>query len=504
MNQEFKIQNSFREKDKKKFLDLGGKIPPQALELEEAVLGALMLEKNAAERVMDLLHPNCFYSDKHKVVFEAIKKLFADGEPIDLLTVKNQLAKNGTLEMAGGSVSIARLTNKVASAANLEFHSHLLIEKFIQRSLIQVSTEIGKEAYEETNDAFQLLDNAEKRLYAIKDESLKKNFNSIDDLVAKAIEQIESAKSSSDTITGVPTGFNSLDKITNGFQKSDLIILAGRPGMGKTAFALTAARNAAVMFNKPVAVFSLEMSAVQLVTRLISGEVELSGEKLRQGNLSEFEMEQLLHKMNALSQANIFIDDTPQLTIFDLKAKARRLKQQKNIELIVIDYLQLMRSDEGSAKNREQEISHISRSLKGLAKELDIPIIALAQLSRAVEQRPDKKPILSDLRESGSIEQDADIVGFIYRPEYYGITQDEEGNSMEGIASVDIAKHRNGATKSAFVRFKKEYAKFENLDVISYEDGQSITVGSKLNDENYNINDDFGENKEDDFSKPPF
>ncbi|OUU01856.1 MAG: replicative DNA helicase [Bacteroidetes bacterium MED-G17] len=504
MNQEFKIQNSFREKDKKKFLDLGGKIPPQALELEEAVLGALMLEKNAAERVMDLLHPNCFYSDKHKVVFEAIKKLFADGEPIDLLTVKNQLAKNGTLEMAGGSVSIARLTNKVASAANLEFHSHLLIEKFIQRSLIQVSTEIGKEAYEETNDAFQLLDNAEKRLYAIKDESLKKNFNSIDDLVAKAIEQIESAKSSSDTITGVPTGFNSLDKITNGFQKSDLIILAGRPGMGKTAFALTAARNAAVMFNKPVAVFSLEMSAVQLVTRLISGEVELSGEKLRQGNLSEFEMEQLLHKMNALSQANIFIDDTPQLTIFDLKAKARRLKQQKNIELIVIDYLQLMRSDEGSAKNREQEISHISRSLKGLAKELDIPIIALAQLSRAVEQRPDKKPILSDLRESGSIEQDADIVGFIYRPEYYGITQDEEGNSMEGIASVDIAKHRNGATKSAFVRFKKEYAKFENLDIISYEDGQSITVGSKLNDENYNINDDFGENKEDDFSKPPF
>ncbi|CAI8260068.1 MAG: Replicative DNA helicase [Bacteroidetes bacterium MED-G17] len=504
MNQEFKIQNSFREKDKKKFLDLGGKIPPQALELEEAVLGALMLEKNAAERVMDLLHPNCFYSDKHKVVFEAIKKLFADGEPIDLLTVKNQLAKNGTLEMAGGSVSIARLTNKVASAANLEFHSHLLIEKFIQRSLIQVSTEIGKEAYEETNDAFQLLDNAEKRLYAIKDESLKKNFNSIDDLVAKAIEQIESAKSSSDTITGVPTGFNSLDKITNGFQKSDLIILAGRPGMGKTAFALTAARNAAVMFNKPVAVFSLEMSAVQLVTRLISGEVELSGEKLRQGNLSEFEMEQLLHKMNALSQANIFIDDTPQLTIFDLKAKARRLKQQKNIGLIVIDYLQLMRSDEGSAKNREQEISHISRSLKGLAKELDIPIIALAQLSRAVEQRPDKKPILSDLRESGSIEQDADIVGFIYRPEYYGITQDEEGNSMEGIASVDIAKHRNGATKSAFVRFKKEYAKFENLDIISYEDGQSITVGSKLNDENYNINDDFGENKEDDFSKPPF
>lgn len=504
MNQEFKIQNSFREKDKKQFLDLGGKIPPQALELEEAVLGALMLEKNAAERVMDLLHPNCFYSDKHKVVFEAIKKLFADGEPIDLLTVKNQLAKNGTLEMAGGSVSIARLTNKVASAANLEFHSHLLIEKFIQRSLIQVSTEIGKEAYEETNDAFQLLDNAEKRLYAIKDESLKKNFNSIDDLVAKAIEQIESAKSSSDTITGVPTGFNSLDKITNGFQKSDLIILAGRPGMGKTAFALTAARNAAVMFNKPVAVFSLEMSAVQLVTRLISGEVELSGEKLRQGNLSEFEMEQLLHKMNALSQANIFIDDTPQLTIFDLKAKARRLKQQKNIELIVIDYLQLMRSDEGSVKNREQEISHISRSLKGLAKELDIPIIALAQLSRAVEQRPDKKPILSDLRESGSIEQDADIVGFIYRPEYYGITQDEEGNSMEGIASVDIAKHRNGATKSAFVRFKKEYAKFENLDVISYEDGQSITVGSKLNDENYNINDDFGENKEDDFSKPPF
>jgi len=504
MPQDFKIPNKKQDRERKYLLEMGGKIPPQALELEEAVLGALMLEKNAAERVMDLLHPNCFYSDKNKVIFEATKNLFSDGEPIDLLTVKNQLAKNGTLEMAGGAIALAKLTNKIASAANLEFHSHLLIEKYIQRALIKVSTDIGREAYEETNDAFQLLDNAEKKLYSIKDESLKKNFNTIDDLVAKAIERIESAKNSSDTISGVPSGFRSLDKITNGFQKSDLIILAGRPGMGKTAFALTAARNAAIMFDKPVAVFSLEMSAVQLVTRLISGEVELSGEKLRQGDLSEFEMEQLLHKMNTLSKANIFIDDTPQLTIFDLKAKARRLKQQKNIELIVIDYLQLMRSDEGTAKNREQEISHISRSLKGLAKELNIPIVALAQLSRAVEQRPDKKPILSDLRESGSIEQDADIVGFIYRPDYYGITQDEEGNSLEGIAVVDIAKHRNGATQEAQVRFKKQFAKFEDLDFSPYNEGQSITVGSKLNDKSYNINDDYGENMEDDFSSPPF
>ncbi|MCB9262652.1 MAG: replicative DNA helicase [Flavobacteriales bacterium] len=476
-----------------------GRKPPQALELEEAVLGAMLLEKNAPMRVLDVLIPQVFYHDSHQLIFGAIKRLFDEGEPVDLLTVTENLRKNAELEASGGAYYITQLTNKVASSANLEFHAKILLEKYIQRELIRISAQISKDAFEVTSDAFQLLDDAEKKLYAIKNDTIKKNYDSIDDLIHKAIKQIEAMKEQGSGLTGIPSGFTSIDRITNGWQRSDLLILAGRPGMGKTAFVLSIARNAAVEHKKPVAIFSLEMSSLQLVTRLISGETELPGEKFRSGKLADYEWEQLNARVQNLSDAPIYIDDTPQLSIFDLRAKARRLKSNKGIEMIIIDYLQLMRADESNSKgNREQEISYISRSLKSLAKELDIPVIALAQLSRAVEQRQDKIPILSDLRESGSIEQDADLVGFLYRADYYGFTQDAEGNDLTGLADFIIAKHRHGSTGKCRIRFKHEFAKFVDVEYFDDADDDSgmgsVTIGSKLNDDITNIAPD-----EDDF-----
>lgn len=465
-----------------------GKMPPQALELEEAVLGAMLIEKEAPVRVLDALRSDVFYKEANQTIFESIKSLFERGEPVDLLTVTNDLRKSGKLEFVGGAYYITHLTNRVASSANIEYHSKILIQKWIQRELIRISGEISTKAFDVTIDAFELLDDAEKKLFAVKNDSIKKNYDTIENLIHKAITQIESLKDHQDGLTGVASGFTALDRITAGWQKSDLIILAARPGMGKTAFVLSMARNAAVDFGIPVAVFSLEMSSIQLVTRLISGETQLAGEKLKTGNLKDFEWEQLNARVQKLSDAPIYIDDTPQLSIFDLRAKARRLKSNRNIELLVVDYLQLMRGDEGNKSgNREQEISYISRNLKSLAKELDIPIIALAQLSRAVEQRPDKRPLLSDLRESGSIEQDADMVGFIYRPEYYGYKDDDEGHDIRGMAEIIIAKHRNGPTNTARLRFKGEYAKFEDLEYDPLaspfgDDDQSVTLSSRMND----------------------
>ncbi|MCB0733484.1 MAG: replicative DNA helicase [Flavobacteriales bacterium] len=467
-----------------------GRKPPQALELEEAVLGAMLLEKDAPVRVLDVLMEGVFYHDAHQVIFRAIKRLFDQGEPVDLLTVTENLRQAAELQAAGGAYYVTQLTNKVASSANIEFHAKILLQKYIQREMIRISGEINRDAFEDTTDAFSLLDDAEKKLFAIKNDTIKKNYDSIDDLIHKAIKQIESLKDQTGGLTGIPSGFTNIDRITNGWQRSDLVILAGRPGMGKTAFVLGIARNAAVDHKKPVAVFSLEMSSLQLVTRLISGETELEAEKFRSGKLADYEWEQLNARVQTLSDAPIYIDDTPQLSIFDLRAKARRLKSNKGIEMIIIDYLQLMRGDDGGKSgNREQEISYISRSLKSLAKELDIPVIALAQLSRAVESRPDKIPILSDLRESGSIEQDADLVGFLYRPEYYDITVDAEGNDLTGIGEFIIAKHRHGKTGKARIAFKSKFAKFEDLQY--HEDGDfggepdsSITFGSKLNDMN--------------------
>lgn len=425
-----------------------GKVPPQAVDLEEAVLGAIMLEKDALASIIDVIRPDAFYKEAHQIIFQAITRLFAKTEPIDILTVTNELKFTGELEIAGGPFYIAQLTNRVASSANTEFHARIILQKFIQRELIRISSEIIKDAYEDTTDVFNLLDKAENQLFSVGENNMRRNYLDMHSLIRDAVKQIEAARNQTGQFSGVPSGFTELDRVTAGWQPSDLIIIAARPGMGKTAFVLTIARNVAVDFKKAVAVFSLEMSSIQLVTRLISAEAQLPGDKLRKGSLENYEWEQLNSKINNLIDAPLFIDDTPSLSIFELRAKCRRLKAQHNIQMVIIDYIQLMSAGiDRSSGNREQEISQISRSLKSLAKELNIPVIALSQLNRSVENRPNKKPLLSDLRESGAIEQDADMVLFIYRPEYYNQNQDETGASLVGHAELSIAKHRNGALK---------------------------------------------------------
>ena len=442
-----------------------GKIPPQAIDIEQVVLGAMMLEKEALNDTINIITKESFYDPRHQFIYGAMHDLFANTMPVDLITVTDRLQKNGELEAAGGVAYIAQLTNRVASSAHIEFHSRIIAEKFIKRELIQVSSEIIRDAYDETIDVFELMNKAESNLFQIAESNMTKQASTMQNIVGQAISEIEKARNNPDGISGTPSGFHELDKITSGWQKSDMIVIAARPGMGKTALVLSMARNTAVDYNMGVAVFSLEMSAVQLVKRLIAGEARIDSEKLRKGNLAEHEFQQLHSRITALSAAPIFIDDTAAISIFDFRAKCRRLKAQHDIQLVIIDYLQLMTAKDGKGSgNREQEISTISRSIKEIAKELNIPIIALAQLSRSVEQRGgDKKPILSDLRESGAIEQDADIVSFIYRPDYYGIVKDDDGNSNNGIGEIIIAKHRNGKTDRVRLRFVPEYARFENL-----------------------------------------
>lgn len=457
-----------------------GKIPPQAVDLEEAVLGALMLEKDALSAVIDILKPDVFYKDSHQKIFEAITVLFQKSSPVDILTVTAQLRQQGDLEMIGGAYYITELTNRVASAANIEYHARIISQKFIQRELIRISTEIINNAYEDTTDIFDLLDHAEKNLFDIAQNNLRRDSRKMDDILRESLETLEALKDKVDGLTGVPSGFTGLDRITSGWQPSDLVIIAARPAMGKTAFVLSCARNAAVQFKKPVVVFSLEMSSVQLVNRLISGETEIEQEKIRKGQLAEWEWQQLHSKIGKLTEAPLFIDDTPALNIFEFRAKCRRLKAQYDIQMIIVDYLQLMHGKgDNKGGNREQEIGSISRALKSVAKELNVPVIALSQLSRAVENRPGgtKKPMLSDLRESGSIEQDADMVLFLYRPEYYGLTEDENGQSTIGIGEVIIAKHRNGETGTVPLRFVGKYVKFQDLE----EDFNSPSGGGAPN-----------------------
>ncbi len=467
-----------------------GKLPPQAVDVEEAVLGALMLEKNALNTVIDVLRPESFYKDAHQKIFGAIHYLFHNAQPIDILTVTQQLKKTGELDIVGGPYYISQLTNRVASAANIEFHARIILQKHIQRELIRISTEIVKDAYEETTDVLNLLDKAEKNLFAIAEGNLRKQYDSMQGLISKAIKEFETAASMPEGLSGVPSGFTELDRVTAGWQKSDLIIAAARPGMGKTAFVLSLARNAAVRFNKPVAFFSCEMSSLQLVNRLISSETEISGEKLRKGDLTEAEWQQLNSKIRPLENAPIYIDDTPALTVFELRAKCRRLVAERKVELIIIDYLQLMQVGDGKAGNREQEISTISRSLKAIAKELNVPIICLSQLSRDVEKRgSSKKPQLSDLRESGAIEQDADMVLFIYRPDYYGL--ETEGGNPD-LAEIIVAKNRNGSLRSVNLRFIGHLTKFADYEydfadqsqpVMQRNEPERMMRGSKMNDE---------------------
>jgi len=462
----FRLGNTTRKLQKADMGESLGKMPPQAVELEEAVLGALMLEKDAINHVVDILNAESFYKESHKEIYKAIVDLFSKQEPIDILTVTDQLRKNATLELAGGSYYITELTSKVSSAAHVEFHSRIITEKAIKRELIRIATDVHREAYEDTTDVFDLLDKTEQSLFNVSEINIKKDYADMKSIMAEAILELEAKKLHSDGLTGIPTGFTSLDRITSGWQRSDLVIIAARPSMGKTAFVVSAMRNAAVDFKKPVAIFSLEMASIQLVNRLISAEAELESDKIKRGKLEDYEWEQLNHKTRSLSEAPIFIDDTPALSILELRAKSRKLVSQHNVELIIIDYLQLMTGDSSkSGGNREQEIASISRSLKNIAKELNVPIIALSQLSRAVEVRGGtKRPQLSDLRESGSIEQDADMVIFLYRPEYYGMTQDEEGNNVKGMAEVIISKHRNGSLGTVRLRFIGQFTKFTDGD----------------------------------------
>ena len=460
------------------------KLPPQAMDLEEAVLGALMIDKNAISEVVDILHKDCFYKESHQEIYDSLTDLFNDAEPIDILTVTDKLKKRGKLKFCGGEIYLAELTQKVTSSAHIEFHARIIVQKFIQRKLISISSELISDAFDETTDVIELMDKAEREIFKITEGNIKKNYTKANDLIHEAIKRIEKI-GNPEGVSGVPSGFESIDKVTSGWQNSDLVIIAARPGMGKTAFILSMARNMAIEHKKEVAIFSLEMSSIQLITRLISAETELPSDKLRSGNLKPFEWEHLHAKIKEIEDANIYIDDTPALSIFDLRAKCRRLVAQNNVKIVIIDYLQLM-TGKSNKFNREQEISSISRSLKSIAKELDIPIIALSQLSRAVEMRGGdaKRPILSDLRESGAIEQDADLVSFIYRPEYYGIeTWDTRPEtSCEGQAEFNIAKHRNGPLEKIRLKFNPSLAKFSNINDNIFQN----EFNSKMNQDEIN------------------
>ncbi len=471
-----------------------GRLLPQALELEKAVIGACLIEQDAFATVSDFLKPHSFYESKHQVIFEAIQALAASNAPVDVLTVVEQLQKNGDLENAGGPAYIAELSRSMLSAAHLEFHARIVAQKALARDLISYTNTIQKLAFDDCQDIQELMQMAEGKLFELSKSNLKKDFTQIDPVINEAYDLLKKAAARTDGLSGISSGFTKLDAMTSGWQNSDLIIIAARPAMGKTAFVLSMARNMAVDQKIPIAMFSLEMSNVQLVNRLLVNVCEISGEKIKSGQLAPYEWQQLDYKMHELFGAPFYVDDTPSLSVFELRTKARRLVRDYGVRMIIIDYLQLMNASGMSYGSRQEEVSTISRSLKGLAKELNIPIIALSQLNRSVEQRtstnpdsPDsKRPQLSDLRESGAIEQDADMVCFIHRPEYYKIYKDQYGNDTKGKAEIIIAKHRNGAVGDVTLRFRSEFARFLNLDdevpPMPTDDGTIKPSPSKLNE----------------------
>lgn len=464
--------------------DLMGRIQPQDKELEEAVLGAIMLEKDAYTIVCDLLKPESFYEPAHQKIYEAIQALGASQQPIDMLTVTEQLRLNNTLSEVGGPVYISELTSRIASAAHVEYHARIVAQKYLARELISFASTIETKAFDESNDVDDLLQEAEGKLFEISQRNVKKDVTQIDPVIKQAIDQIQAAANRESGMSGLESGFRELDKVTSGWQNSDLIIIAARPAMGKTAFVLSMAKNMAVNYNTPVAVFSLEMSNIQLVNRLICNTCEIESEKIKSGKLNNVEWDQLMSRIKHLYNAPLFIDDTASLSIFELRTKARRLVREHNVKFIIIDYLQLMNASGMKFGSREQEVSMISRSLKQLAKELNIPIVALSQLNRSVESRSDgKRPQLSDLRESGAIEQDADIVCFIHRPEYYIKSDtDAEGRDIRNLAQFIIAKHRNGSVTDIDLTFKGQFTRFENRDASANEYAET-TIGSRLNSE---------------------
>lgn len=486
-----------------------GKVPPQANDMEEAVLGAIMLEKEAVITVLDILKPESFYKEAHQKIFKAIYDLNSREHPVDLYTVTEEMRAHGELDSVGGPVYITQLTSKVVSAANVDYHARIVQQKYIQRELIRVSTEIQTRSFDDTYDVTELLDFSENALFQIAEGNIKREIAPINVVIKDAIREIEEAGKREDALVGTPSGFTGLDRLTSGWQKADLVIIAARPSMGKTAFALSMARNMAVEHNRYVAIFSCEMSSVQLVNRLIVAESDLPGDKIRNGRLNEEEWKQLDSRIKRLVQAPIFIDDTPAISIFELRAKCRRLMAQHKLDVVIVDYLQLMSGPE-NAGSREQEVSTISRSLKSIAKELSVPILALSQLNRSVEMRGGtKRPMLSDLRESGAIEQDADMVLFIHRQEKFGIPTFEDGTSTKGIAEIILAKNRNGPVDDVRLRFREERAQFVDLNEFDGEgmdmaSSQSITLGSKMNHDNLRRLSTGFENEPEYHDEPPF
>ena len=452
---------------KAKTVDEYGHLQPQAVEFEEAVLGALMIEKDAYSLVSEILRPESFYERRNQLIYAAIVDLAVQQKPVDILTVTEQLRTRGDLEEVGGPFYITQLSGKVASSAHIEYHARIIAQKFLARELITFTSNIQNMAFDETQDVDDLMQEAEGKLFQISQQNMKKDYTQINPVIREAYEMLQKAAARTDGLSGLSSGFHQLDKMTSGWQNSDLIIIAARPAMGKTAFVLSMAKNMAVNAQIPVALFSLEMSNVQLVNRLIVNVCEIPGEKIKSGQLAPYEWGQLDYKIKELYDAPLYVDDTPSLSVFELRTKARRLVREHGVQVIIIDYLQLMNASGMSFGSRQEEVSTISRSLKGLAKELNIPIIALSQLNRGVENRDGidgKRPQLSDLRESGAIEQDADMVCFIHRPEYYKIYADEKGNDLHGMAEIIIAKHRNGAVGDILLRFRAEFARFQNLD----------------------------------------
>ncbi len=463
-----------------------GHLQPQAPELEEAVLGALMIERDAYSLVSEILRPESFYDVRHQLIYKAISTLAMQQQPVDILTVVEQLKKTGELDEVGGPFYITQLSGKVASSAHIEYHARIIAQKFLARELITFTSNIQTKAFDATQDVDDLMQEAEGKLFEISQQNMKKDYTQINPVIKEAYDMLQKAAARTDGLSGLPSGFHQLDKMTSGWQNSDLVIIAARPAMGKTAFVLSMAKNIAVDQKVPVALFSLEMSNVQLVNRLIVNVCEISGEKIRSGQLAPYEWGQLDYKIKDLYDAPLYVDDTPSLSVFELRTKARRLVREHGVKVIIIDYLQLMNANGMSFGSRQEEVSTISRSLKGLAKELNIPIIALSQLNRGVENREGvdgKRPQLSDLRESGAIEQDADMVCFIHRPEYYKIYQDEKGNDLHGMAEIIIAKHRNGAVGDVLLRFRSEFARFQNPDddMIVPVEGERLR-GSGLNE----------------------
>lgn len=479
--------------------DSTGKLPPRDIDLEEVVLGACMLEKDAYMNVCDLLVPDSFYDPVNKKIYQAISTLGLNQKPIDMMTVTEQLRKDGTLEEVGGAIHIAELTARVYSSANLEYHAGIVAQKYLARRLITFAANVETKAFDESNDIEDLLQEAESQLFDISQNQLKREVTQIDPVINTALEQIQNAANNESGLSGLKTGYKELDRMTSGWQNSDLIIIAARPAMGKTAFVLSMAKNMAVDYNLPIAIFTLEMSNVQLIKRLISNVASLEGEKIKSGRLAPDEEDRLNTRIRNIYGAPLYLDETPGLSISELRTKARRLVREKGVKLIMIDYLQLMNATGLKLGSREQEVSTISRSLKALAKELDIPIIALSQLNRSTESREDKRPVLSDLRESGAIEQDADIVCFIHRPEYYTkATEDAEGNNIKGLAYLIVAKHRSGAVGDVKLHFISKYAKFEN-----WQEGYDI-MQETLNDTSFKLGSKMNENFAEPDNEVPF